>query len=371
MEHTRGKFFIVCCLNIYLSFANQQNSENVIRKKAVIFGVTGQDGAYLSEFLLAKEYEVHGVYRRNSLPTTGRIEHLINKNKKFKLHIGDITDLVGTANIIRNVDPDEIYDLAAQSHVGASFSVPINTLLVNGMGTLNILEAARMHNPKIRVYHASTSEMFGKVAAIPQNEETPFYPRSPYGVAKLYAHWIVKNYRESYNMFVLSGILFNHESPIRGEDFVTKKITGAIANILKGKQDCLYLGNLDAKRDWGFAGDYVEAMWLMLQQGQPKDYVVATGETHTVREFVEEAFKLVGITISWQGNGLDEVGLNQENNSVLVRIDKEFFRPAEVDLLLGDASLAMKELGWEPKVKFKDLVKLMMDAELAEKKEMK
>ena len=320
-------------------------------KKALITGITGQDGSYLTEFLLAKGYEVHGVIRRSSSFNTSRIDHLYNDksiyNEKLFLHYGDLGDGSSLCRIIEKTAPDEIYNLGAQSHVKVSFDIPEYSSDIDAIGTCRILDAIRDTRIKTKFYQASSSEMFGKVQTIPQNESTPFYPRSPYGCAKLYSHWLTVNYRESYGIFACSGILFNHESPRRGQTFVTRKITCGIAEILAKKIDKIYLGNLDAKRDWGFAGDYVEAMWLMLQQPEAEDYVIATGETHSVREFLEEAFGIVGL--DWQKH---------------VEIDAKYFRPAEVDLLIGDPSKAKKKLAWEPKVKFKDLVKMMVEADI-------
>lgn len=313
-------------------------------KKALITGITGQDGSYLAELLLEKGYEVHGIMRRNSTFTTGRIEHIFDK---IELHYGDLADSSSLHHIISAVQPDEVYNLAAQSHVKVSFDVPEYTADVTGTGTLRLLEAIRTAAPQAKFYQASSSEMFGKVLEVPQTEATPFYPRSPYGAAKVYSYWITKNYRESYNMFASNGILFNHESPRRGETFVTRKITRAVAAIKAGKQDKLILGNLDAKRDWGFAGDYVEAMWLMLQADKPDDYVVATNETHSVKEFCQIAFEHVGL--DWEK---------------YVEVSEKYFRPAEVDLLIGDPAHAKKQLKWEPKVSFEELVKMMVDADV-------
>ncbi len=322
-------------------------------KKALITGITGQDGSYLAEFLLAKDYEVHGVIRRASTFNTGRIDHLyqdphINGVRLF-LHYGDISDSTNLIKLLYRLQPDEVYHLAAQSHVRVSFDIPEYTGDVTGLGTIRILEAIRETGLKTRFYQAGSSEMFGKVLETPQRETTPFYPRSPYGVAKVYSYWITVNYRESYGLFACNGILFNHESPRRGETFVTRKITRAVARIKAGLQDKLYLGNLNAKRDWGYAKEYVEGMWLMLQQDQPNDYVLATGETHSVQEFLDEAFLYVGI----------------ESNK-RVEIDPEYYRPAEVDLLVGDATKAKNLLGWEPKIKFKNLVRLMVDADISD-----
>lgn len=340
-------------------------------KKALIIGVTGQDGSYLVELLLSKGYEVHGVKRRASLLNTGRLDHIHRDQhqypeRKFFLHYGDITDTSNIIRIIQEVQPDEIYNLAAQSHVAVSFELPEYTGQVDALGTLRILEAIRILGltKKTRFYQASTSELYGKVQEIPQNEQTPFYPRSPYGVAKLYGFWITKNYREAYGLYACNGILFNHESPVRGETFVTRKITRAVARIKYGMQNVLYLGNLDAQRDWGHAREYVEAMWLMLQQDEPDDFVIATGKMHSVREFVELAFSCVGIEIVWQGNGVDEVGIDVRTGNTVVRIDPKYFRPAEVELLIGDARKAKEKLGWEAKTDFAELVKEMMQHEI-------
>ena len=337
-------------------------------KKALITGITGQDGSYLAELLLEKGYEVHGIIRRQSSQNTERIDHILNDplfvNRVF-LHYGDLTDSSNAHALIRDVQPDEVYNLAAQSHVAVSFEVPEYTAEATGVGTIRLLEAVRQSGLPIRFYQASTSELFGGLPeTAPQSEVTPFYPKSPYGAAKLYSFWITKNYRESYGMFACNGILFNHESPRRGETFVTRKITIAVARIAKGLQEKLTLGNLDAKRDWGFAGDYVEGMWLMLQQDKPDDYVLATNETHTVREFVEMAFKEVGVDITWQGSGVDEKGICQKTGKILVIVDPQFFRPAEVDLLLGDATKAHNELGWKRKVSFEELVSMMVQSDL-------
>ncbi|PKN03397.1 GDP-mannose 4,6-dehydratase [Candidatus Dependentiae bacterium HGW-Dependentiae-1] len=346
-------------------------SEKKVRKKALIFGVTGQDGAYLAEMLLEKGYEVHGVKRRASLINTGRIDHLygmphLEADKLFKLHYGDVTDAASTISIINMVQPDEIYNLAAQSHVRVSFDLPEYTAQVDGVGTLRILEAIRMLGltKKTKFYQASTSELFGKVVETPQKETTPFCPQSPYACAKIYGYWITRNYRDAYGIFACNGILFNHESPMRGETFVTRKIARAVARIKYALQDCLRLGNLDAKRDWGHARDYVNAMWLILQQAEPDDFVVATGETHSVREFVELSFATVGITLKWVGSGVDEVGCDENTGEILVRIDPNYFRPTEVELLLGDPTKAKEKLGWEPTIRFKELVKEMIEFEL-------
>lgn len=337
-------------------------------KKALITGVTGQDGSYLAEFLLDKGYEVHGVYRRSSNENTQRINYLIKKlegeDNNFFLHYGNMTDSNNLRAIVQKVMPDEIYNLAAQSHVGVSFEMPEYTSNVNGLGTLRLLDIIKEEGINAKLYQASTSELFGKVQETPQKETTPFYPRSPYAVSKLYAYWIVRNYREAYGIFAVNGILFNHESPRRGENFVTRKITKAVARISKGKQEKLYLGNINTKRDWGYAKDYVEMMWLMLQQDEPEDYIIATGETHTVREFTTLAFKEVGIDLIWDGDGLNEKGIDRESGKVLVEIDSDFFRPSEVNLLVGDISKSIEKLGWEPKVKFEELIKIMVKADL-------
>ncbi|MDK2834536.1 MAG: GDPmannose 4,6-dehydratase [Methanolobus sp.] len=335
-------------------------------KTALITGITGQDGAYLAEFLLNKGYIVHGIKRRSSSFNTARIDHLYKdpheRNVNFFMHYGDLTDSTNLIRIIQETQPDEIYNLAAQSHVQVSFETPEYTANSDALGTLRLLEAIRILGleKKTKFYQASTSELYGKVQEIPQSEKTPFYPRSPYAAAKLYAYWITINYREAYGMFACNGILFNHESPIRGETFVTRKITMAVAKIKKGLQEKLYLGNLDAKRDWGFAGDYVEAMWLMMQQDEPDDYVIATGETHSVREFVELAFREVGIEIEWRGEGADEVGLDSKSGKVLVEVDSRYYRPTEVDILIGDPSKAKDKLEWTSKIGFEELVKMMI-----------
>ena len=340
-------------------------------KVALITGVTGQDGAYLSELLLEKGYEVHGIKRRSSLFNTDRIDHLYqdphDKNIKFKLHYGDLTDSSNLTRIIQEVQPDEIYNLAAQSHVKVSFETPEYTANSDAVGTLRILEAIRILGleKKTKFYQASTSELYGKVQEVPQTETTPFYPRSPYGVAKLYGFWIVKNYREAYGMYACNGILFNHESPLRGETFVTRKITRAAARISLGMQDTIFLGNLDAKRDWGHAKDYVEGMWRMLQQDTADDYVLATGEMIEVREFVAKAFAELKIEVEWKGSGIDEVGINKANGKEIVKVDPKYFRPTEVELLIGDATKAKNELGWTPTFSIDDLVKDMVQADLA------
>ncbi|MCE3279389.1 MAG: GDP-mannose 4,6-dehydratase [Bacteroidetes bacterium] len=336
-------------------------------KVALITGITGQDGAYLAELLLSKGYIVHGVKRRSSLFNTDRIDHLYKdqheKQVKFFLHYGDLTDSTNLIRIIQETQPDEIYNLAAQSHVKVSFETPEYTANADGIGTLRILEAIRIlkMESKTRFYQASTSEMYGFVQEVPQKETTPFYPRSPYGVAKVYGFWITKNYREAYNMYACNGILFNHESPLRGETFVTRKITRAAAKIHLKLQDKLFLGNLDAERDWGHAKDYVEGMWMMLQQKEADDYVLATGKKITVRRFVDLAFAEVGITLKWEGSGVDEKGIDAATGKVIVEVDPAYFRPTEVDLLIGDASKAKKNMGWEPKHTLEQLVKEMMD----------
>lgn len=336
-------------------------------KKALITGITGQDGSYLTELLLSKGYEVHGIVRRHSTPCTERIDDLLadeeNKDRLF-LHYGDLTDSSNFHCLIMEIKPDEVYNLAAQSHVAVSFEVPEYTADATGVGTVKLLEAIRQSGLPIKFYQASTSELFGGIPeTAPQSEKTPFYPKSPYGAAKLYSFWITKNYRESYDMFACNGILFNHESPRRGETFVTRKITLAVGRIMAGKQEKLSLGNLEAKRDWGFAGDYVEGMWRMLQQDKADDYVLATNETHTVREFVELAFKEVGVDIEWKGIGVDEKGYCKKTGKLLVDVDPQYFRPAEVELLWGDSTKAEKELGWQRNVSFPELVKMMVKAD--------
>ncbi|MFA5127511.1 MAG: GDP-mannose 4,6-dehydratase [Patescibacteria group bacterium] len=339
-------------------------------KKALITGITGQDGSYLAEFLLSKGYEVHGLVRRSSTFNTSRIDHLyqdphINGVRLF-VHYGDLTDGSNIARLLEKIMPDEIYNLGAQSHVRISFEIPEYTANADGLGVLRLLETIRDEKINVKLYQAGSSEMFGKVLETPQRETTPFYPRSPYACAKVFAHNICVNYRESYGMFICNGILFNHESPRRGKNFVTKKITLAFANMKLGKQDKLYLGNLDAKRDWGYAKEYVEAMWLMLQQDKPDDYVIATGETHSVREFIELVAELTGYKIRWEGSGLMEKGIDVKTGKVIIELDPGYFRPAEVDLLLGDALKAKKLLNWEPKTKFKELVKLMLEADFCD-----
>ena len=330
-------------------------------KTALITGITGQDGSYLAELLLEKGYEVHGIVRRSSLINTHRIDHIYD-NPNLTLHYGDLTDATNIIGVIKKTEPDEIYNLGAQSHVKVSFETPEYTGNVDGLGTLRVLEAVRLlgMEDKVRIYQASTSELYGKVQETPQTETTPFYPRSPYGVAKLYGFWIVKNYRESYGMHASSGILFNHESPRRGETFVTRKITRGLSRISVGLQDCLYLGNLDAKRDWGHAKDYARAMWLMLQQDEPDDYVIATGEQYTVREFVNKASNYFGMKIEWMGEGMDEVGYDWNTKRPVVKVSNKYFRPAEVESLLGDATKAKEKLGWEPEISFKDLIEDMV-----------
>ena len=327
-------------------------------KTALITGITGQDGSYLAEFLLEKGYEVHGIVRRSSLINTHRIDHIYDR---IHLHYGDITDSTNVISVIRKVAPDEIYNLAAQSHVKVSYETPEYTGQVDALGTLRVLEAVRLldMDGHVKVYQASTSELFGLVQTVPQNELTPFHPRSPYGVAKMYGYWIIKNYRESYGMYACSGILFNHESPRRGETFVTRKITLGLSAIAKGEQECLTLGNLNALRDWGHARDYVEAMWMMLQQDKPEDYVIATGRMYSVRQFVEACAPYFGMDIEWQGHGVDEVGIDKNTRNVIIRVASKYFRPAEVEQLLGDATKAKKELGWEPKTSFEKLVEEM------------
>ena len=337
-------------------------------KKVLITGITGQDGSYLTELLLEKGYEVHGVIRRHSTPCTECIDDILS-NKQHDghifLHYGDLTDSSNAHRLIQEIQPDEVYNLAAQSHVAVSFEVPEYTAEATGVGTIRILEAIRQCKPDARFYQASTSELFGGLPdTAPQSEKTPFYPKSPYGAAKLYSFWITKNYRESYDMFAVNGILFNHESPRRGETFVTRKITIAVARILAGKQEKLSLGNLDAKRDWGFAGDYVEGMWRILQHDKPDDYVLATNETHTVREFATLAFREVGIEIEWRGEGAEEKGYDVKTARLLVDVDPRYFRPAEVELLWGDPSKAEKELAWQRKVSFPELVRMMVQADM-------
>lgn len=341
-----------------------------MKRRALITGVTGQDGAYLTEFLVSKEYEVHGIKRRASSFNTDRIDHLYTDphqaNVRLHLHYGDLTDATNLIRIVQQVQPDEIYNLAAQSHVAVSFETPEYTANSVALGPLRLLEAIRIlgMEKNTRFYQASTSEMFGKVQEVPQKETTPFYPRSPYGVAKVYGHWVTVNYREAYGMFACSGILFNHESPIRGETFVTRKITRGLARIQYGLDDCLYLGNLDSLRDWGHARDYVRAQWLMLQQPEPDDYVISTGEQHSVREFVTRAAAELGMTLEWRGAGVDECGLDSSTGKAIVKVDPRYFRPAEVDMLLGDPSKARAKLGWKPETTFELLIKEMVSADL-------
>lgn len=337
-----------------------------MKKRALITGITGQDGSYLAELLIEKGYEVYGIIRRKSVVDYGNVEHI---KDKINFIYADMTDITSLINAVKISTPDEVYNLAAQSFVGTSWEQPIATADIDALGVTNLLEAIRIIKPKARFYQASTSEMFGLVQEIPQKETTPFYPRSPYGVAKLYGHWITKNYRESYNMYACSGILFNHESERRGKEFVTRKITDAVARIKNGIQEVLELGNMDAKRDWGHSKDYVNAMWLMLQQEKADDYVIATNETRTVREFVNVAFKKVGIELKWEGTGVEERAINVENNKVVVKVNPKFYRPAEVELLIGDSSKAEKELGWQRNINFNELVERMVqnDLELVKK----
>jgi len=335
-------------------------------KKALITGITGQDGSYLAELLLEKGYEVHGIIRRSSSFNTGRIDHLINDKSlegRFDFHFGDVTDASNLNRILEKIEPDEIYNLAAQSHVKVSFEIPDYTAQVDALGTLRFLDAIRETRINTKFYQASTSELFGKIQETPQTEKTPFYPRSPYGVAKLYGYWIIVNYREAYDLFACNGILFNHESPRRGETFVTRKITRAAARIKEGLQDKVLLGNLNAKRDWGYAPEYVEGMWRVLQQEKPEDYILATGETHSVREFAYLAFGELDIELEWEGKEENEKGIDKTTGKVRVEVDPSYYRPTEVDILLGDASKAKDELGWEPQVKFEELVKIMTNAD--------
>lgn len=338
------------------------------KKTTLITGITGQDGSYLAELLLKKGYEVHGIKRRSSIIKTDRIDHIYQdphvENLKFIMHYGDMTDSSNLNRVLEKVNPDEIYNLAAQSHVQVSFEVPEYTAEVDAIGTLRLLDAIKEAGVVCKFYQASSSEMYGKVFEVPQTEKTPFNPRSPYAAAKVFSYWVTKNYREAYELFTCNGIMFNHESPRRGETFVTRKITMAVANILAGNQDKLYLGNLNAKRDWGYAPEYVEVMWLMLQQDEPDDYVIATNEEHNVREFCELAFKEVGIDIKWKGRDANEKGINEQSGKTLVEVDPRYFRPTEVERLRGDYSKAKKKFGWEPKIKFEELVKIMVDADL-------
>jgi GDPmannose 4,6-dehydratase len=336
-------------------------------KKALITGITGQDGSYLSELLLEKDYEVHGVVRRSSTFNRGRIDHLRRNSigeRHLRLHYGDLGDTESLTTILAEVRPDEIYNLAAQSHVGISFTMPTYTGEVSGLGTVRLLEAVRQVTPEARFYQASSSELFGLAAEVPQNERTPFHPRSPYAVAKIYSFWATVNYREAHGIFAANGILFNHESPRRGENFVTRKITRAVAEIVAGRRDWVSLGNLDARRDWGFAGDFVDAMWRILQADRPDDWVVGVGEEHSVREFCELAFSHAGIELEWVGHGTDEIGRDCASGTTRVVVNPRYFRPAEVDRLLSDASKARRELGWEPKVEFEELVRMMVDADM-------
>lgn len=337
-------------------------------KKALITGITGQDGSYLAELLLDKGYEVHGIIRRASTFNTHRVDHLYKDVHEDEvslfLHYGDLTDSSNLNRLVEKIDPVEIYNLGAQSHVKVSFEVPEYTAEADALGVLRLLDSVRETGSQARFYQASTSELYGKVMEVPQSETTPFYPRSPYGVAKLYGFWITKNYRESYGLHASNGILFNHESPRRGETFVTRKITMAVTRIHRGLQDCLYMGNIDSLRDWGYAPDYVQMMWMMLQQDEADDYVIATGEMHTVREFIEKSFAHVGRTIEWQGKDVDEVGVDTSTGNIVIRVDPKYFRPAEVEQLLGDPSKAKSKLGWESKVKFEELVKIMTDGDL-------
>jgi GDPmannose 4,6-dehydratase len=374
MNYIAKSVFLLISLCLFLAklqvLANQPNNiapDNTIEKKKVtlIFGVTGQDGAYLTELLLGKNYIVHGVKRRISITNTARIDPFYG-NPQFFLHYGDVTDSSNVTRLIQMIKPDEIYNLSAQSHVKVSFELPEYTSQVDALGTLHILEAVRLLGleKNTKFYQASTSELFGLVQEIPQTETTPFYPRSPYGVAKLYAYWITKNYREAYGIYACNGILFNHESPLRGEIFVTRKITLAACRYKLGLQDVLYLGNLDAKRDWGYAKDYVEAMWLMLQQEEPQDFVIATNESHSIREFVELAYQELDIEIEWHLSGIDEYGVDKATGRIIVKVDPVYYRPTEVDFLLGNPEKAHRLLNWKHKTTFKDLVKIMVDADL-------
>ena len=339
-------------------------------KKALITGITGQDGSYLAEFLLSKGYEVHGVVRRHSTICTERIDHLYDDaslRDRFFIHFGDLTDSCNLTALIRKIEPDEVYNLGAQSHVAVSFEVPEYTAETTGVGTIRLLDAIHQSGVKAKFYQASTSELFGGIpGTAPQSEATPFYPKSPYGAAKLYSYWITKNYREAYGMFACNGILFNHESERRGKEFVTRKITDGVAKIKFNKQDYIELGNLDARRDWGYSKEYVRAIWLILQQEKPDDFVIATGEAHTVREFVEHAFKYAGIDIVWQGTGVDEVAINTANNKVVVKINPQYFRPLDVNYLVGDSTKAFNTFGWKSEVSFEELVKLMVENDLKE-----
>ncbi len=363
-------FYSLIFLGVFLFSPLENLYSESPKKVALIFGITGQDGAYLTELLLDKDYEVHGVKRRSSSPNTGRIDRFYqdsrNENTKLFLHYGDLTDAVNVIGLIQQIQPDEIYNLAAQSHVKVSFELPEYTAQVDALGTLHILEAINMLGltKKTKFYQASTSELFGLVQETPQTEKTPFYPRSPYGVAKLYGYWITVNYREAYDLFACNGILFNHESPLRGETFVTRKVTLAACRTKLGLQDILYIGNLDSKRDWGYAKDYVEAMWMMLQQERPEDFVIATGETHTVREFIELVYRELGMDIEWHGSNENEYGIDSNTGKIVVKVDPRYFRPTEVDLLLGNADKAKKILKWSPKTTFHELVKLMVNSDM-------
>lgn len=360
------KIFQTLILFICLAFGQINALDSNIVKKAIIFGVTGQDGSYLAEFLLDKNYEVHGVKRQSSTSNTSRIDQFCHEillsDDRFYLHFGDVADTGNIIDLIQKIQPNEIYNLAAQSHVRVSFDLPEYTGNINALGPLRILEAIRLLGleKKVKFCQASTSEMFGATNESPQKETTPFYPRSPYGVSKLFGHWITVNYREAYGIFSCSAILFNHESPLRGESFVTRKVTLAACRYKLGMQDVLYLGNLDSRRDWGYAKDYVEAMWLMLQQDKPGDYVIATGEMHTIRELVELAYKVLDINIEWQGDGINEVGIDQATGNVIIKIDPRFFRPCEVDLTIGQPVKAYRILNWKPQTQFKDLIKIMV-----------
>ncbi len=342
------------------------------KKRALIIGITGQDGSYLAEFLLAKGYEVHGMIRRSSSFNTGRLDHIYQDphtdNRNLLLHFGDLSDSQSINSVIRKSKPDEIYNLGAQSHVRVSFDIPEYTTDIDALGTVRLLDAVRESKLPVKFYQAGSSEMFGKVLEMPQKETTPFNPRSPYACAKVFSHMICVNYREAYDMFISNGILFNHESPRRGRTFVTKKITEGLVDIVLGKKETIFLGNLDAKRDWGYAKDYVEAMWLMLQADTPDDFVVATGETHSVREFVECAAEMVGYKIMWKGTGLDEVGIEEKTGKEIIRIDPAYYRPSEVDVLLGDATKCKEKLNWTPNVTFKELIKIMIDGEFTERR---
>lgn len=369
MASKLNQFLVVAVLMVSSILASETEDPVKTKNKiALIFGITGQDGAYLTEFLLEKGYHVHGVKRRSSSLNTSRVDRFyeeIQHAERFFLHYGDVTDSMNVLRLVQEIQPDEIYNLAAQSHVKVSFELPEYTAEVDGLGTLRILEAIHILNltDKVKFYQASTSELYGLVQEIPQSETTPFHPRSPYAVAKLYAYWATINYREAYGIYACNGILFNHESPLRGETFVTRKITMAACRYKLGLQDVLYLGNLDANRDWGYAKDYVEAMWLMLQQDKPDDYVIATGETHSVREFVELVYKELGIVIEWHGSGAEEYGVDQSNGNIIVRVDPRYYRPAEVDYLLGNPTKAEEMLKWKRKTNFQELLKIMVESD--------